>query len=107
MSFLQGLSKATGQAITREDIMDPESFVRERARRAVVAVYAKRFDAGIRAAQESLVVKPDDLGALTRLGSAYYASGDHAHAREIYMQVLSQDPSNVKLREFVEKNLKQ
>jgi cytochrome c-type biogenesis protein CcmH/NrfG len=52
-------------------------------------------------------VSPEDSVAWTRLGSAFLASGDKTRARAAYEKAMAYDPTNQKLKEFMDQYLKQ
>lgn len=104
MRILQSMSKATRQAIVREDVVALPLFIQDRTRKTVESIHSRRFDAAIRTAREALLIQPDDGGSWMRLGSAYFASGDRPKALESYRKALSLEPDNVKLREFIGEN---
>lgn len=104
MRILQSMSKATRQAIVREDVVALPLFIQDRTRRTVESIHARRFDAAIRSAREALLIQPEDGGSWMRLGSAYFASGDKPKALESYKKALTLEPDNVKLREFIGEN---
>lgn len=104
MRILQSMSKATRQAIVREDIVPLPLFVQDRTRKTVESIHTRRFDAAIRSAREALLIQPEDGGSWMRLGSAYFASGDKPKALESYRKALNLEPDNVKLREFISEN---
>ena len=107
VKFMQSMAQATSQAIARDDVLAPALFVAERDKRAVNAIYTQRYDVAIRACKEALLINPEDPLTWTRLGSALFASGDKTKARVAYQKALSYDPSNEKLKDFIEQYLKQ
>lgn len=107
MRLLQSMSKETRQSITREDVLPPGTFIQERTKRALDAIYARRYDIAVRACRDSLVVQPDDGAAWMRLGSAHFAAGDKSKALEAYRKALSLDDNNDNLRMFIEQNFRQ
>ncbi len=104
MRLLTSMAKATGVNITREDIVAPAAFLQARQGRAVEAVRARRYDAAVRSLMDCLLVSADDVLTWTQLGSAYFASGNREKSLEAYRKALQLEPSNVKLRGFVEEN---
>lgn len=106
MRLLQGMSQVTRQNIAREDIQNPKAFVDDRLKRAVSATHRRRYESAVSACLEALVVQPENALAWTRLGSAYFASGDKVRARECYEKALRFEPGNAKLRQFMDENMK-
>jgi hypothetical protein len=104
--LMNSLSRVTRQTITRENVIAPGAFVQERLKRAYDAIYARRYDAAVRACREALLIDPTDALAWTRLGSAHFAAGEKAPAREAYEKALAYEPGNDKLHEFMRQNFK-
>lgn len=104
MRILQSMSKATRQAVVREDLVPLPLFIQDRTRKTVLSIHARRYDAAIRASREVLLIQPEDGGSWMRLGSAYFASGDRTKALESYKKALALEPDNVKLRAFIGEN---
>lgn len=101
MRLLQSEARATRQTVTREDIVGPAVFVQDRMRKSYEAVYARRYEASVRACREALFVEPNDAVVWMRLGSTHFAAGDKAKALEAYNKSLEIDPNNSKLRGFI------
>jgi tetratricopeptide (TPR) repeat protein len=104
MRALQAIAKITNQNIVREDLQGPGVFVNERLKRLADGVFAQRYEAAIRAGLEALLIDPENALAWTRLGSAYFASGNNAKARDAYDHALKLEPDNEKLRIFYRHN---
>ena len=67
----------------------------------VDAIYRRNYDAAIRACKDALQLDPNNALAWTRLGSAYFASGDKTNAANAYKNALKLNPEDSKLRQFV------
>jgi tetratricopeptide (TPR) repeat protein len=107
MRLLGALSSVTRQGIRREDILSPGAFVQACGKRAVDAIYARNFEVAVRVALEAVTVAPNDSVSWSRLGSAYYASGDRPKALEAYKRALEHNPQNEKLILFMKQNFPQ
>ncbi|MBI3548753.1 MAG: tetratricopeptide repeat protein [Elusimicrobia bacterium] len=100
-ALLLAMSRLTRMDIRREDVLPPAGFVEKHLQDSVSLVYSRRFEAAINALREALVLDPKNALAWTRLGSAYFASGDKKNAREAWKRALELDPKNDKLRQFM------
>jgi hypothetical protein len=105
MKLLHAVAKAVRKPVVQEDILPFDEFAKARFKRAVDAVLGRRFDVAARACQDVLVIEPENAAAWMRLGSAYFAAGDRAKAKEAYEKAIRFDPKNEKLKEFVKENL--
>ncbi|MBV9079631.1 MAG: hypothetical protein JO102_00765, partial [Elusimicrobia bacterium] len=65
------------------------------------AIYDGRYLAAVGEGSEILDVEPDNVVALTRLGSAYFAMSEREKARQIWTKALQLDPKNEVLRKFL------
>ena len=70
-------------------------------KKAVDAVYARRFEAAIVLLREALWLDPENAAAWTKLGSAYFAVNDKERAAEAYRKAVELDPADTKLKEFM------
>jgi tetratricopeptide (TPR) repeat protein len=65
------------------------------------AIYDGRYLTAIAECTDILDLEPDNVLALTRLGSAYYAMNEKDRARQIWTRALQIDPANNVLRKFL------
>jgi Flp pilus assembly protein TadD len=65
------------------------------------AIYDGRYLAAISECTDVLDLEPDNVTALTRLGSAYFAMNEKEKARQIWTKALQFDPKNDVLRKFL------
>jgi tetratricopeptide (TPR) repeat protein len=65
------------------------------------AIYDGRYLSAISECMDVLDLEPDNVQALTRLGSAYFAMNEREKARQIWTKALQLDPKNVVLRKFL------
>jgi Flp pilus assembly protein TadD len=63
-----------------------------------------RFIQAISKLQQVLQLEPDNIPALTRMGSAYWAMEKKDIARKNWQRVLDLDPSNTEVRQFMKMN---
>ena len=65
------------------------------------AIYDGRYLTAISECTDVLDLEPDNVLALTRLGSAYYAMNEKDKAKNIWTMALQLDPSNEVLKKFL------
>jgi len=69
---------------------------------ALKNIYSARYDIAIMECQDVLELEPENVLAMTRLGSAYYALGNRDKAIEIWKRALEIDPNNKDILDFLE-----
>lgn len=65
------------------------------------AIYDGRYLTAIAECSDVLDLEPNNVLALTRLGSAYYAMNEHEKAKKIWTRALQLDSNNVVLKKFL------
>ena len=65
------------------------------------AIYDGRYLSAIAECTDVLDLEPENVTALTRLGSAYFAMNEREKARQIWTKALQHDPKNDVLRKFL------
>ena len=65
------------------------------------SIYDGRYLSAISECNDVLDLEPDNVLALTRLGSAYFAMNEKEKARLIWTKALQEDPNNPVLRKFL------
>ncbi|HNW43715.1 MAG TPA: PorV/PorQ family protein [Elusimicrobiales bacterium] len=100
--LLNGLSGLTRDPIRRDDLLPKVALIKEKLKRAAKSFYIQQFDAAVKECEE--VVQLDEKNPLgwTRLGSAYYMSGDKAKARKAYEKVMELTPDDALTRKFMD-----
>jgi len=78
------------------------NLVEQKLYTALKNIYSARYDIAIMECQEVLELEPENVLAMTRLGSAYYALGNRDKAIEIWKRALEIDPSNKDILDFLE-----
>jgi len=78
------------------------NLVEQKLYSALKNIYNARYDLAIIECNEVLDLEPENVLALTRLGSAYYALGKKAKGIEVWKEALKYDPDNKDIREFIE-----
>lgn len=68
---------------------------------ALEAIYDGRYLSAIAECTDVLDLEPENVLALTRLGSAYYAMNERDKANQIWTKALQLDPQNDVLRKFL------
>jgi len=64
-------------------------------------IYDGKYHVAIRRLEQVLALEPNDVVALKRLGSAYYALDKKTEARSAWMRALELSPTDAQLRKFV------
>jgi tetratricopeptide (TPR) repeat protein len=101
--MLESLVKLTGREKKRDEILPPARLLGLKMKFAVDEVYRRRFASAVESLREALWLDPSSTMAWTRLGSCYYAMGDQERAAAAYRKALELNPSDEKLRRFMEK----
>ncbi|MFA6030034.1 MAG: tetratricopeptide repeat protein [Elusimicrobiota bacterium] len=99
--LLDAVANLSGRTIDRDQVLPPLRLSELKMRRAMEAIYARRFEAAITLLRESLWLQPGNALAWTRLGSAYFASSDKERAAEAWRKALEINPNDDKLRGFM------
>ncbi|MBI4422390.1 MAG: hypothetical protein HY554_01605 [Elusimicrobia bacterium] len=71
------------------------------AQEALELIYGGKYVAAIAKCNEVLELEPDNILALTRIGSAYWAMGLEEPARNAWQRALKLDPGNQQLLNFI------
>ena len=100
--LLEAMSRLTKLEVKRQDILPPAALVERRLQSAVDQIYGGKYDQAIAECKDALSIDPNNAVAWMRLGSAYFASGDKSDAAAAYRNSLSLDPTNERLRHFME-----
>lgn len=66
-------------------------------------IYDGRFDLAIQKCEIVLIFIPQNIMALKRLGSAYYATGKRGKAQEAWGKALGLSPNDTELQQFIRK----
>lgn len=101
IALLESLCALTRRDLRREDMLPTDSLVERRLMVLAKALYQRDYDGAIRAGKEAVMLNPQHTLAWTRLGSAYFASGNKLEASAAYRKALDLDPANQQLRAFM------
>lgn len=66
-------------------------------------IYDGRYDLAISKCEDVLSIEPNNIMALKRLGSSFYALGNKSRAREYWGKVLKLNPKDTEIRRFLNK----
>lgn len=77
------------------------TFVDHELQMSLEAIYDGRYLTAISNCSDVLDLEPNNVMALTRLGSAYYAMNERDKAKQIWTKALQIDPSNDMLKKFL------
>lgn len=100
-ALLEGLADLTHRPIVQEEILPTDQLVERKLLLLARYLYQRDFDNAIRAGKQAVMLNPKHALAWTRLGSAYFASGDKLEAAEAYRKALDLQPNNDQLRKFM------
>lgn len=99
--LLDALAGLSGKPVDRDLLLPPGRLAELKMKKAVDAVYARRFEGAIVLLREALWLDPENAAAWTKLGSAYFAVNDKTRAAEAYRKALELAPADAKLKEFM------
>ena len=77
------------------------SLVDYKLQSSLVAIYDGRYLSAIAECSDVLDLEPENVMALTRLGSAYYAMNEKTRAKKIWTKALQLDKNNKVLKKFL------
>ncbi len=80
------------------------TFVDHALQMSLEAIYDGRYLTAISDCSDVLDLEPNNVMALTRLGSAYFAMNEREKAKQIWTKALQIDPSNDMLKKFLYSN---
>ena len=101
--LLDAIVSLTGKEKKRDEILPPARLMGLKMKHAVDEVYRRRFPSAIESLRAALWLDPNNGIAWTRLGSCYYATGDKERAAAAYRKALQLNPSDARLKAFMEK----
>ncbi len=87
----------------QEKISEGMTLVEQKLYRALNYLYEDRSDLAIVECQEVLELEPNNILALSRLGSAYYVIGQKEKAKQLWLKVLEMEPENKEVLESLRK----
>jgi cytochrome c-type biogenesis protein CcmH/NrfG len=99
--LLDALTGLSGRPIERDQILPPVRLAEFKMRKALEDIYAHRYEAAAGLLRESLWLDPSNALAWTRMGSAYFASGDKERAAQAWRKALELNPGDEKLKTFM------
>jgi tetratricopeptide (TPR) repeat protein len=77
------------------------SLIEFKLRTSLEAIYDGRYLTAISECTDVLDLEPNNVLAMTRLGSAYFAMNERDKARQIWTKALQRDPNNAVLKKFL------
>jgi tetratricopeptide (TPR) repeat protein len=75
--------------------------VEYKLRSSLEAIYDGRYLTAITECSDVLDLEPNNVLAMTRLGSAYYSMNEREKARQVWTRALQLDPNNQMLKKFL------
>lgn len=100
--LLNLLSGLTRLPIRREELLPKTALIKEKLKRAAKGFYVQQFDMAAKECEEVVLLDENNVMAWTRLGSAYYMSGNKSKARKAYEKALELNPNDNLTRQFME-----
>jgi len=85
----------------KQRVLPNMTLVDQRLQEALEYMYDDKHISAITLCQEVLELEPDNVLALTRMGSAYWGMGYDDAARSAWKKALSLDPNNEALKQFL------
>ncbi|OGF50850.1 MAG: hypothetical protein A2044_08425 [Candidatus Firestonebacteria bacterium GWA2_43_8] len=82
---------------------DKSGTVKEKLLQALGMFYESKFEEVIKLCEEVLVIEPDNITALERMGSAYYKLGKKREAKSAWEKAYKLNPDNKNLKKFIDK----
>jgi Flp pilus assembly protein TadD len=89
------------EAITAQRYLPGISVVDQLLQDALDLIRGGRFIQAVATLEKVLEIQPDNITALTRMGSAYWAMGKKDLARQKWKKVLELDPGNREVQQFM------
>jgi len=100
--LLNRLEEKTGLKAEKTSAMTGLTLVDQKLYECLIAFRKRDFWAAIDLCEQILVLEPENLVALKRMGSAFYAIGEKVKAKEIWQKAIAIQP-DPKLEEFIKK----
>lgn len=95
------ISKEFPEIAAKEQSIPGLTLVSKKLQESLENIYEGQYVQAISACNTILELEEDNVLALSRLGSAYWAIGDFINARLMWKKVLIYDPENTQVREFL------
>ncbi|MBI4396305.1 MAG: tetratricopeptide repeat protein [Elusimicrobia bacterium] len=96
------IEREFAESKSKQKLLPGINLVQQKLQEALELIYAGRYIAAINNCKEVLDLEPNNVTALTRLGSAYWAMGNKTEARKHWKRALFFEPNNQQLQQFLE-----
>jgi len=100
--LLSALARRTGVDADPQGLLPLSVLVEYELRSAEDAFFDRRFGSAAQHCRRALLLEPGSAKAWQKLGSALYAQGEEAQAREAYRRALRADPRDERLHAFLQ-----
>ncbi len=100
--LLKRVELEAGDEVKEELVPKGMTYVEKKLYDALESFYAGKYDLTIAACQEVLTLEPNNITALMRLGSSFFAIGQKAKAKEYWSKIIQIDPTNEQMKEFLQ-----
>jgi tetratricopeptide (TPR) repeat protein len=101
MSRLRRLIETNHPEVEAPHLPGGVSIIDHKLQTTLEAIYDGRYLSAIAECTDVLDLEPNNVLALTRLGSAYFAMNEKDKAKQIWTKALQLDPTNEVLRKFL------
>jgi len=100
--FSKIINKQYSAIASQEKISAGMNLIDQKLYRALNYLYDNKYDMAVNECKVVLDVEPDNVTALTRMGSAYYILGQESKALELWARALKLNPDNEELSNFIQ-----
>ncbi len=95
------MSKEYPDVAAQEKSIPGMTLVQRKLQQSLENIYDGKYVQAIAECNTVLELEEDNVLALLRLGSAYWAIGDFEKARSVWQEALKYDPDNMQIKEFL------
>jgi hypothetical protein len=99
--LLKVLAGLNSREVVKDEILPRTMLVNAKLEKASAAFYVQDFKRAVKECSEVLMLEENNAGAWKKIGSAYYALGDTAKARNAYQKVLELNPQDTAVLKFM------
>lgn len=101
--FLTVLSDEFPDISSQKKLLVGTNWVEQLLEKSLEMIYAGRYSESVSTCEEALTLEPNNIIALTRMGSAYWAMGRKEKAYKVWKRVIELEPDNKAVKEQLKK----